>query len=101
MAAVLEKPLNPSGVPQSVLDKEVAAVGSAIEARSDGPGKSPPEFQKGVAISVWQNCGGQNSNWGRFAEKPGKCFGLVPNIMDRTDPNDGGTGFWERCENLT
>eukprot|EP00892_Ulva_mutabilis_P001999 jgi/Ulvmu1/117/UM001_0121.1 len=96
MAAVLEKPLNPSGLPQSVLDEQVAAVGSAIEARSAGPGKSPPEFQKGVAISVWQNCGGSNSNWGRFADMPGKCFNLVPNIMDRSSPNDGGTGFWER-----
>lgn len=96
MASVLEQPLNPSGLPQSVLQAEVEATGSAIEAKSEGPGQSPPEFQKGVAISVWQNCGGQNSNWGRFVEKTGKCFGLWPNVMDRSSPNDGGTGFWER-----
>lgn len=37
-------------------------------------------FQKGIAISVWQNSGGENSNWGRFTERSGACcaFPLHP-----------------------
>jgi hypothetical protein len=53
-------------------------------------------FHKGIAISMWQNSGGENSNWGRFVERRGCCCDLWPTVMDRTAPPSGG-GFWDRC----
>lgn len=34
---------------------------------------SEEAFHKGVAISVWQSSGGEESNWGRFTERQGAC----------------------------
>jgi hypothetical protein len=34
-------------------------------------------FHKGIAISVWQNSGGDTSNWGRFTERKGGCCALL------------------------
>jgi hypothetical protein len=58
----------------------------------------PAEFQKGIAISMWQNSGsdGVNTNWDQFTRQRGKCFGLVPNIMDRS-VNVPNSDFWNRC----
>lgn len=40
---------------------------------------APPEemFHKGIAISVWQNSGGEESNWGRFVERKGGCCTIL------------------------
>lgn len=83
-------------MPKDVAEAKLAATGSAVPSGGPYP-KLPPNFQKGVAISVFQNSGGLNSNWGRYAEARGKLFGLVPNIMDKSTPNDGGCDFWDRC----
>lgn len=53
-------------------------------------------FHKGVAISVWQNSGGENSNWGEFAENS-KCCGLLPNIQDGSHVGVS-CNFWEKYE---
>ena len=83
-------------VPEQVVEARLAATGSAVPSGGPRP-KLPPDFQKGVAISMFQNSGGINSNWGRFAEARGKLFGLIPNIMDKSSPNDGACDFWDRC----
>jgi hypothetical protein len=86
------------GVPSGVNQASLAEVGTDLPA---GDTSTSPEtgaqFQKGVAISMWQNSGGEHSNWGQFVDSRGKCCGLIPNIMDRSSPNDGACGFWERC----
>lgn len=83
-------------IPKPVADEKLAATGSKVAA--GGPrSKLPETFQKGVAISMFQNSGGINSNWGRYAEARGKLFGLIPNIMDKSSPNDGACDFWDRC----
>jgi hypothetical protein len=97
MATILDKPLAAPGVDAHTLQDSLQGVGSATPAASRGPGGLPNKFLKGVAISVFQNSGGLNSNWGQFAEATGKCCGLIPNIMDRSNPNDGACGFWDGC----
>ena len=83
-------------MPEKVAEARLAATGSAVPGGGPRP-KLPPDFQKGVAISMFQNSGGINSNWGRFAEARGKFFGLMPNIMDKSSPNDGACDFWDKC----
>jgi hypothetical protein len=83
-------------VPEEVASAKLAATGSAVKTGGPYP-KLPPNFQKGIAISIFQNSGGVNSNWGRYAEARGKLFGLIPNIMDKSSPNDGACDFWDRC----
>eukprot|EP01023_Acetabularia_acetabulum_P029263 TRINITY_DN27637_c0_g1_i7.p1 TRINITY_DN27637_c0_g1~~TRINITY_DN27637_c0_g1_i7.p1 ORF type:complete len:301 (-),score=33.71 TRINITY_DN27637_c0_g1_i7:448-1350(-) len=51
----------------------------------------PDEFQKGVAISVWQNSPDSASNWGKFCR--GKKMGCIPNVFDRSDPSCQ-SDFW-------
>jgi len=57
----------------------------------------PFEFQKGVAISTWQNSGGEDTNWDDFSRATGKLCGLYPNIMGRTR-NDECSDFWNECD---
>jgi hypothetical protein len=83
-------------VPKRVADEKLEAVASKVPADGAAP-QFPEKFQKGIAISIFQNSGGINSNWGHFAESRGKLCGLIPNIMDRSSPNDGACGFWDRC----
>jgi len=83
-------------IPKPIADEKLAATGSKVAAGGPRP-KLPEQFQKGVAISMFQNSGGINSNWGRYAEARGKLFGLIPNIMDKSSPNDGACDFWDRC----
>jgi hypothetical protein len=82
-------------IPKEVADEKLDATASKVPTGGSAL-QFPEKFQKGVAISIFQNSGGINSNWGRFAEARGKLFGLIPNIMDRSSPNDGACGFWER-----
>eukprot|EP01023_Acetabularia_acetabulum_P012202 TRINITY_DN15708_c0_g1_i1.p1 TRINITY_DN15708_c0_g1~~TRINITY_DN15708_c0_g1_i1.p1 ORF type:complete len:219 (-),score=15.65 TRINITY_DN15708_c0_g1_i1:19-675(-) len=51
----------------------------------------PEDFQKGVAVSVWQNSPDTWSNWGQFCR--GYRFGILPNVYDRSDPNKQ-SDFW-------
>eukprot|EP01024_Parvocaulis_polyphysoides_P044946 TRINITY_DN4169_c0_g1_i8.p1 TRINITY_DN4169_c0_g1~~TRINITY_DN4169_c0_g1_i8.p1 ORF type:complete len:465 (+),score=48.02 TRINITY_DN4169_c0_g1_i8:12-1406(+) len=51
----------------------------------------PAEFQKGVAISVWQNSPDKESNWGKFCK--GRKLGCIPNVFDRSDP-ECQSDFW-------
>ena len=70
---------------------------SHVTGADETPANKPTEeFHKGVAISMWQNSGGENSNWGQFVNQRGKCFGLYPNIMDRSDPSEASPDFWHR-----
>eukprot|EP01024_Parvocaulis_polyphysoides_P036213 TRINITY_DN32217_c1_g1_i2.p1 TRINITY_DN32217_c1_g1~~TRINITY_DN32217_c1_g1_i2.p1 ORF type:complete len:466 (+),score=25.36 TRINITY_DN32217_c1_g1_i2:170-1567(+) len=55
----------------------------------------PKDFQKGVAISVWQNAPDSHSNWTKFCK--GKKFGCIPNVFDRSDPNVQ-SDFWNNYE---
>ena len=71
-----------------------------IEAPNENVGAIIPEeipsvFHKGVAISMWQNSGGKQTNWSDFANARGNCFGFFPKIMDRSD-NTVTSDFWNK-----
>lgn len=58
------------------------------------------KFQKGVAISVWQNSGDGDSNWARYAKSrwPFRSFGISAiRGMHNIDTN---SDFWNRCAML-
>lgn len=76
MAAVVEKPEQASDpeILARATDFQMPSIPTTLPAGLVEPSPSAADnFQKGIAISVWQNSGGENSNWGRFTERSGGC----------------------------
>lgn len=57
-------------------------------------------FQKGVAISVWQNSGDQDSNWARYSKSRWPFLSFGVSAIRGVHNVDINTDFWNRYASI-